>query len=302
MSRTHTEARAAFMREAIEYNDRKFNMREWNLFMEFSTVPAPWTKEQLAKAIMSFQEFEGTLLIDGKCGPMTYRRILAHTSAQDEVNEHEFVQKGSILYNGELIPVPFKAIPPTGNGGMSLIKHKDYNAGRKDPTQVVWHWDACLNAKTCHRVLAGRNVSSHGCIDNDGTFYQFLDFRLHRAWHAGHSRVNRTSVGIDISNAVYKKYQPWYMKRFGYRPEISVVVHGRGHEILGYYPAQIETAKGIAKFLESHAGIPLEHPGSNTVISAPQKFKGHLAHYNIKKSKWDVAGFPFDYITGKVTK
>jgi hypothetical protein len=45
----------------------------------------------------------------------------------------------------------------------------------------------------------------------------------HIAWHAGSRTVNRKSVGVEISNAYYPKYQSWYKKNgFGERPSINL--------------------------------------------------------------------------------
>jgi len=98
---------------------------------------------------------------------------------------------------------------------------------------------------------------------------------------------------------VYKKYQPYYTKRWGPRPEITAVTNGRKHSLLGYYPAQIETAKQLAHFLEDYMSIPLKTPEEANTIEKPERFKGHIAHYHITARKWDVAGFPFAYVLGQ---
>ena len=64
----------------------------------------------------------------------------------------------------------------------------------------------------------------------------------HGAWHAGHARGNRASVGVEISNAYYPKYQDWYVKNgFGERPIIDDAwVHTEKLDpFMGFYPAQI---------------------------------------------------------------
>ena len=95
---------------------------------------------------------------------------------------------------------------------------------KRNISMFVAHWDVCLNAKTCFKVLNknGRSASIHFAIDNDGTIYQFLDMN-DIAWHASHRTVNRKSVGVEISNAYYPKYQNWYKKNgFGERPMVSL--------------------------------------------------------------------------------
>lgn len=292
-----------FIQEAIEYNRKRFprdftegviGSGEWYLFAEFGGQGVATTEEQLVHDIRAFQQYQ-SITADGKCGPETYRRIMSWWMSAEEPEQDAKEPEGYLLYGGKLLPVPFPCVPPTDSKGLNLIPHKDYNARRKDPTQVIWHWDVCFNARTCHRVLAGRDVSSHGCIDNDGTFYQFLDFRNHSAWHAGNSRVNRASIGIDVTNVVTntKSNREWYAKRFGERPVIEASVHGREKELIGYYPAQIKTARELARWLNGYVGIPLDSPDTDTVINKPHLYKGHLAHYHVKTSKWDVCGFPF---------
>ena len=51
----------------------------------------------------------------------------------------------------------------------------------------------------------------HFCLDNDGTIYQILDTQ-HGAWHCSSRVGNQNSIGIEISNAFYPKYQDWYIK------------------------------------------------------------------------------------------
>jgi len=248
------------------------------------------------------------LSVDGLVGPMTSRRLLLERERR-QAYEYTDDKEGTVELNGRLVNVDFNAhpfgapIPKTYTEVYDLTK---YSKPRKNPPiNVVWHWDVCTSAARCYRALKARKLSSHGCIDNDGTFYQFLDFGERYGWHAG-SKANKPSIGIDISNAVYTKYNKLYEERgYGKRPEITAKVNGYRHKrFLGYYPAQIETAKKLAMFLHDYLGIELATPldlrseTDNNVISSPHKFRGHIAHYHISKMKWDVAGFPFKYVIG----
>lgn len=262
-------------------------------------LPPTATVEEVTFAVRKFQEEMG-LTPDGKVGPVTHRRILADR----ELSRAKGTQQGgSLLVGGEVIPVDFDAVQPNAIEGLSLTDKRGHSRRWRDPTQVVWHWDCCLSAKSCHKVLARRKISSHGCIDNDGRFYQFLDFTKHKGWHAG-SRGNKNSIGIDVTNAVYLKYQSYYEARWGKRPIVKdAVTHGRKHKpFLGYYPAQVETAKKLAYFINDYLGIELATPEDAGVIERPEDFKGHIAHYHITAKKWDVAGFPFDYIVGETNE
>ena len=283
---------------AENYNRRSMSKYGWDA--TDIGLPIGADDEDVYKRVKVLQT-EWGVEVDGKVGPVTVRRVL---SLRDDrlAEEGDTEVLGHIVVGGVSIPVDFRAVPIGPYAKMSLVAEGDYSPRRMEPNLVVWHWDATLSAKRCHRVLAARDVSSHGCIDNDGTFYQFLDFKDHVAWHAGHRYTNNRSVGIDVSNAVYTKFQKRYEKQWGPRPIMrGVVVNGHKYpDFLGYYPQQLATARSLAKFIEEHMGIPRETPAEANVLKDNLKtFEGHVAHYHIKKRKWDVAGFDFDYVLGK---
>ena len=125
----------------------------------------------------------------------------------------------------------------------------------------------------------------------------------HRAWHAGNSIVNTKSVGVEISNAFYTKYQDWYTKRHGPRPVVSdAVVHGRTLEThLGFYPVQLEALKALWKAVHEACGVPLSAPmtpdGLDTGVNldvSKGRFSGFFNHYNITSKKIDCAGLQID--------
>ena len=137
-------------------------------------------------------------------------------------------------------------------------------------------------------------------IDNDGTIYQTLDMQ-HAAWHAGSARTNRPSVGVEISNAYYPKYQEWYKSHgYGERPLIEDAwVHGqRLDPFLGFYPEQIKAAQALWKAIHGATGIPYECPVNQfgkTSTKYEQEvaygnYSGFVSHYHISKSKIDCAG------------
>ena len=170
----------------------------------------------------------------------------------------------------------------------------------RSPTMFVNHWDVCLSAESCAKVLNKRGISVHFCIDNDGTIYQLLDTQ-HAAWHAGGRTWNHKSIGVEISNAYYPKYQDWYVKNgFGERPVWDDVrVHGKKQApFLGFYPQQLSALKALWNAINDATGIPLECPTDNngelvkTVASRCENspFKGFVNHYNLTKRKIDCAG------------
>lgn len=164
----------------------------------------------------------------------------------------------------------------------------------------VNHWDVCLDSTTCAKVLNKRNISVHFCIDNDGTIYQLIDTN-HAAWHASSRKVNHHSIGIEIANAYYPKYQSWYKRKgFGERPMMkNAIVHGKTLDpFTWFYPIQIQALQALWKSIHEGVGIPLECPldkNGNTSSTTDKKvqsgtFKGYVSHYHVTKKKIDCAG------------
>ena len=252
--------------------------------------------EELTEAIRKYQKSIG-LKADGLCGPGTYRRIWTDRESKmrylfEEVTEHE---NTSIIYNNDYFDIDWpKVVLPFMKGGMKLTKGYKKVVEQRKPTNFVCHWDVCLNSKSCHRVLQNRGLSVHFLIDNDGTIYQLLDMN-HIAYHAGGSKWNANSIGVEISNAYYPKHQKWYKKHgFGERPIWKEKkVHGSYLEpFLGFYDVQLDALKALMKAVNEATGIPLETPNSSTT-SAPAvrgQYKGFISHYHLKKNKIDCAG------------
>ena len=111
-----------------------------------------------------------------------------------------------IWCDGELHPiewskvVTYKEVPKWSLPSKNMKLH----VSEREVEQFVIHWDGCLNSKMCHKVLEGRGLSVHFCIDNDGTIIQLMDTN-NIAWHA--RGVNTTSIGVEVSNAVYTSTQ-----------------------------------------------------------------------------------------------
>ena len=229
-----------------------------------------------AELIENIKKFQGECDIkqDGLVGPMTYRRI--NTSREEQV-ETTFEGTG-IICNGQEVPIEWNKIRYDFLPESCWKKPPFWKKVRK-PTMIVTHWDACLSANSCRRVLEKRGISSHFVIDNDGTIVQMADCN-NICWHA--PPVNKISIGVDFSNAVYRKYQKWYRRKgFGDRPLlVDVPMHGRKlrKAFLGFYPVQIQAYKALLKALHLHYGIPMECPLDEegvlvTAVHTPSKKK-----------------------------
>ena len=149
----------------------------------------------------------------------------------------------------------------------------------------------------------------HFLIDNDGTIYQIMDCN-DIGYHAGNRKVNTKSIGVEISNAYYPKYQDIYRSEgFGPRPTWkNVEVHGRTLDpFLGFYPWQEQAFQALAKALHDAYDIPLETPTTDdaaitTVVPevVAGTFKGVVNHYHITKRKIDCAGFDLDEVLAEI--
>ena len=260
--------------------------------------------EDLIDAIAKWQKDNG-IKADGLCGPTTYRRIF--TQRESEIGEHKpFCPKTKdeafIVHQGNFLPIEWdKVVLWSESGGLKV------NAGGYTPyfqerkiDFFVNHWDVCLSSESCARVLNKRGISVHFCIDNDGTIYQLLDMN-HAAWHAGSKKWNHSSVGVEITNAYYPKYQDWYVKNgFGERPIWSgKEVHGRSQpDFLGFYDVQLDALKALWKAVHSGLDIPYKCPLDKngetlykvSTSAAANRFKGFISHYHLTSRKIDCAG------------
>ena len=260
--------------------------------------------EELIVAVAKWQKSR-KLTADGMVGPTTYRRILAERqSLYPAPLKTSAVVREHIVHNGRNLPIAWDKVVLWNERGGLVTEQGAYNdmSGKPErkPTMFVNHWDACLTSNSCADVLKKRNISVHFCIDNDGTIYQLLDTQ-HVAWHAGDRKLNHLSIGVEISNAYYTKYQDWYIKNgFGERPIVKdAVCHGvKIQPFLGFYPVQLKALQALWKSLSDGLGIPLVCPvdSNKKLITTVDpscesgQFKGFVNHYNLAKRKTDCAG------------
>mgnify|MGYP003676788945 FL=1 len=273
--------------------------------------------EGLVEAIQRWQR-KNSLKADGLCGPGTFRRIW--TERQAEISDYkpqgcrlEGGEQKYIVHNGKFLEIEWdKVVLWDEPGGLKINPGKYYdNSGKSErkPLNFVNHWDVCLSAESCARILNKRGISVHFCLDNDGTIYQILDTQ-HGAWHCSSRVGNQNSIGIEISNAYYPKYQDWYVKNgFGERPIIqNATVHGKKlPDFTDFYPIQLEALKKLWKALHLGLNIPLEYPKTDgnfcKTVHKPSiegTFQGFNNHYNYTKGKIDCAGLPLPRLLQEV--
>lgn len=274
-----------------------------------------YNDEDLVDAVKKWQRKNG-LTADGLVGPMTHRRIWTERQANISDYTPSVYSRGGdscraqnyIVHNGNFLPIKWdKVVLWDEQGGLKSNKGTYYDYSGKEerkPKLFVNHWDVCLSSESCAKVLNKRGISVHFCIDNDGTIYQLLDTQ-HGAWHAGQGRANRESVGVEISNAYYTKYQDWYEDRgFGARPLMeNVKCHGKNMKpFLGFYDVQLQALQAL--WLAVHEGlhIPLQIADSDRVDSdvVNGRFSGFVNHYNLTRNKIDCAGLDMDAVLKQV--
>lgn len=281
-------------------------------YNEASAAKLGWTPEwfgckehdeDLVKAIRKWQKERG-ITADGMCGPSTHRRIFNERLA--DIDDYEpFIAKEKeesfIVHHGNFLPIEWpKVVLWSEAGGLKINKAYTPYFEKRKINMFVNHWDVCLDSTTCAKVLNNRGVSVHFCIDNDGTIYQLLDTN-HAAWHGSTRKVNHHSIGVEIANAYYPKYQSWYKRKgFGERPLIeNAQVHGKTLEpFMGFYPVQLQALQALWKAVHEGVNIPYQCPldaSGNTSTTTNKKvtagtFKGFVSHYHVTKKKIDCAG------------
>jgi len=261
--------------------------------------------DKLVRAIKKWQKAQG-LSADGLCGPATFRRLWTQRQANiDDFKPDEDPHYSNyIVYNGDFVPIKWdKVVLWSERGGLAARPgaYYDYTGRPQRGIRLfVNHWDVCFSSRSCQSVLDKRGISVHFLIDNDGTLYQTLDMQ-HGAFHAGKERVNRASVGVEITNAYYPKYQDVYVRRgFGKRPliEDAWVHHSKLEPFMGFYPVQIEALKALWVAIERCTKVeydtPLNQFGKTSTTyeqdAAYTNYAGYVSHYHVNKRKIDCAG------------
>ena len=293
-----------------------------HFYNQASAAKLGWTPEwfgcssfgdELIRKIKQFQ-MAHRLTVDGLCGPGTYRRMVTERDSKATNQLHEKQLSEHLIYDGRPIRIDWpKVVLWTDKGGLraaeGAYKVNKNNFPRR-VTQFVNHWDVCLNSRSCLKVLNKRGISVHFLIDNDGTIYQTMDIQ-DIAWHAGSKAWNEASVGVEITNAYYTKYNDWYEKNgHGKRPVIRGKVHGyylKPH--LGFYDIQMKAAQALWMAIHRACRVPLECPTDDATgefwtsvhqPSADLSFSGIIHHYHLKKNKIDCAGMDLIKLIGEL--
>ncbi len=293
------------------YNESSANKLGW----EPSWFGEKYFDDKLVRAIKKFQKQYG-LAADGLCGPTTFRRLFTERSVNiDEYEPTDVRYSNYIVYNGSFHPIKWdKVVLWSEQGGLAAKpgSHYDYTGRPKRQIRLfVNHWDVCLNSRDCQSILDSRGISVHFLIDNDGTIYQTLDMQ-HGGFHAGKDKVNRASVGVEISNAYYPQYQDWYVRNgYGERSMVEgATVHGATLDpFMDFYPVQIEALKALWVAIHDSTAVEYQAPldsNGNTSTKYEQSvaygnFAGFISHYHVSKQKIDCANLDLKTMIEEVT-
>lgn len=267
--------------------------------------------ENLISSIKNYQK-ENNLRCTGIVDEATYRRIVT----QQEVSKLNYEplyfdnQNKHLLYNGNKVNIYWNKVKLWNEeGGIKHDKETYYkykSDSLREIKMFVNHWDACLNSTSCGRIINKRGLSMHFLIDNDGTIYQMLDMQ-HAAWQCGDRKVNRKSVGVEISNAFYTKYQEWYVKKgFGKRPvvERSYVNGFNVGKHLGFYDVQLQALAALWEAISFATETNLEILESRKVEKEVLdcNYSGFVNHFNIKKRKIDCASLNMEKVLNEAKR
>ena len=266
--------------------------------------------KKLTSAIRKWQKQNG-LYADGMCGPSTFRRINAERESQVDLEELGWITDTSdvIWWQDKPIKIDWPAakVHTFKDHGFPypISKGVRKNSRKRDIRSFVTHWDVCLSAMSCAKVLVKKNISIHFCIDNDGTIIQLHDLN-DWCWHAGNGPVNKPGVGVEISNVYYPKYQNWYVKNgFGKRPIMSGALAQNKplDDFLWFYDVQLDALKALYKAIHEGCGVPLEAPKTKWAYdkeAASGRWKGFMNHYHCSKKKIDCGGLDIEKILGEL--
>ena len=266
--------------------------------------------KKLTKAIKTFQTERG-LTADGMCGPGTFRHINAEIQSQKEIEALGWVTDESDVIWWKDTPIkidwPSDKVHTFKDPGFpyAISTGVTKNSRKRTIKSFVTHWDVCLSSSSCAKVLAKRGVSVHFCIDNDGTIIQLHDLN-DSCWHAGNRHQNKYSVGVEISNAYYPKYQSWYKKNgFGERPmmEGALAQNKPLKPFTWFYPEQLDALEALYKAIHEGCGVPFEAPKTKWAYDsdcANGRFKGFMNHFHCSKRKIDCGGLDIESIMEKL--
>ena len=257
---------------------------------------------ELLEKISEFQKSHG-LQADGFCGPKTVEIL------------HKTQKKKNVIICGlKHIELKTKTVLWFHKKGLAAEQgtYRELYSER-DVKLFVNHWDvvAGQGSKSTIKILNKRKLSCQFLIDKDGVIYQTVNAQ-HICFHAGGRKWNNESVGVEINNPYYLKYQD----KKNPRPIVeNATVHGKKmSKHLDFYPVQVDALVDLWRALHKGYGIPFKTPSRKikygkhvdlgTVYEPSQlgEYSGGIHHYNLTASKIDCGGFELNDVIRKIKK
>lgn len=248
--------------------------------------------EKLTAKIKQFQR-NYSLSVDGLCGAKTAAIV-------KKQHNDNYIYCGATA-----VPIKWNLVTDWTEKYKATKYRENYQD--RQPRLFITHWDAALSSKSAFSTLEKRGLSAHFLISNKGEIHQCAN-TSHVLFHAGNS--NNYSIGCEVSNAYYPRYQENYRKMgYGNRPIITgAKVHGRKmRDFTDFYPVQKEALKALWVAISSHYDIPLQTPlddDGNDFESVYGKafsdYKGIIHHYQVSAKKIDCGGISLSKLINEI--
>ena len=288
--------------EKIDYNKKQSRKYGWKA----KDFGASGFNASLIEAIKKFQ-LAHDLLVDGLCGPNTYRRLMLQVDDDDITEDiEETKSENFILYKGEKYKIFWNKVKQWDEKGGHEARRGTYRKSTRTPQMFVAHWDVCRKSSDTIKVLNKRGLSVHALIDADSYIYMCMPLE-NIAYHAG-SGFNSISCGVEICNPYYTKYRSADTKRgLSPRPiENHTMVHGKKLKPhLGFHVKQIDALAALFEAISFACDIPLQIPKTRSTVDedvAKKRFAGLCGHFHITKRKIDPASINFDHVLRRAKK
>ena len=241
---------------------------------------------QLLEKISEFQS-ENNLVADGFCGPKTF-----------EVIKEQRKDSNYIVCGVNHIPINHKVVLWNDKKGLSANEGCYRSSYKQREVKLfVNHWDVARSSKDTISILNRKKISCQFLIDSNpqATIYQTMNAD-HIAWHSGGRLWNNQSIGVEVCNPFYLKYQDKKRPRpiiKGAKVHDSVL-----EDHLGFYPQQIVALKKLWIAINKAYQIPLQTPTKNDGselggvhrLSQKGEYTGYIHHYNLLRAKIDCSG------------
>ncbi len=252
---------------------------------------------QLIESIEKFQ-LENNLKDDGFCGPKTF----------EVLRQQKNLKQNYIVCGLKHIGIDHKVVKWNDKKGYASERgcfRESYQ--ERDVKIFVNHWDVCRKSSDTIKILNKRKLSTQFLIDFDGTIYQTMNAN-HIAFHAGGIKWNNHSIGVEICNPYYIKYQDSKNPR---RIVKNSYVHGsRLEDHLDFHEVQIKALLKLWKGIHKAYGIPYQTPtkldgtelGTIHTPSMNLVYSGFIHHYNLTKNKIDCGGLDLTDLINKINK